>query len=114
MAADQYRLINIINDRMRDDIVVYMFAHPYAEHDDMGEKTQAIAVQGKQLAKLKPESFSSIVIYTDVIKDDQTVKYRFLTENDGSNTCKTPFEMFEDKYIDNDLSLVSTAIKNYF
>ena len=114
MAADQYRLINIINDKMRNDLTVFMFAHPVSEYDEMGEKRQKIAVQGKMLEKQVPESFSSIVLYTDVFKDNEQVKYRFLTENDGTNTCKTPFEMFDDKYIDNDLVLVNEAIQAYF
>lgn len=114
MAADQYRLINIINDKMRDDLIVYMFAHPVSEYDEMGEKRQKIAVQGKMLEKQVPESFSSIVLYTDVFKDNDNVKYRFSTENDGTDTCKAPFEMFEDKYIENDLALVNQAIKDYF
>lgn len=114
MAADQYRLINIINDKMREDLIVYMFCHPYSVYDEMGEKMQKIGVQGKMLEKQVPESFSSIVLYTEVLKDDKNVKYKFLTQNNGTNTCKTPFEMFEDKYIDNDLLIVNEAINNYF
>ena len=62
------KLINIINDKMRDDLVVYLLCHPSVEYDEMGEKQQSIAVQGRQLAKFKPESFSSIVLYADVYK----------------------------------------------
>ena len=41
-------------------------------------------------------------------------KHYFKTQSDGSDICKTPLEMFEDKEIDNDLKLVDTAIREYY
>lgn len=45
-AANQYDLINIINDKLREDIIVYLFAHPETHYDDGGFSTERIGVQG--------------------------------------------------------------------
>ena len=37
----------------------------------------------------------------------------FVTQSDGSNTCKSPMEMFEQK-IDNDLKMVDKTIREYW
>lgn len=114
MAANQYKLINYVNDTMREDIIVYFFCHPEKHYDDMGTLTQRIAVQGQMIKRFVPESFSSIVLYADATKEPgQPTYYRFKTQTDGTDTCKTPIEMFEQLYVDNDLSIVNAAIRDY-
>lgn len=114
-ASDQYDLINMINNKMRDDIIVYLFCHPEIHYDEIGVSTQRIAVQGKALEKFVPESFSSIVLYTEIQKvHGQPNRHVFSTKNSGTNTCKTPLEMFEEDFIDNDLSIVEKAIREYY
>jgi len=115
MARNQYKLINYVNDIMRNDIIVYFFCHPEKIYDDMGTMNQRIAVQGKQLAKLSPESFSSIVLYTEVKKEPgKPARYLFRTHNDSTDTCKTPMDMFEEDYIENDLVEVNDTIRAYY
>ena len=46
MAAAQYDLINYINDTMREDIIVYLFAHPDIHYDEAGFASERIGVQG--------------------------------------------------------------------
>lgn len=46
MAAAQYDLINTVNDVMRDDIIVYLIAHPETHYDDSGFSSERIGVQG--------------------------------------------------------------------
>lgn len=41
-------------------------------------------------------------------------RYFFVTNNDGSDTTKTPIGMFEDEHIDNDLAIVDAAICDYY
>ena len=41
-------------------------------------------------------------------------EHLFLTQSDGTNTVKTPLEMFEKEEIDNDLKLVDTTIRKYY
>ncbi len=115
MAASQYDLINIINDSMRDDIIVYLFAHPETHYDEAGFASERIGVQGKMLERFVPESFIYIVLYAEIIKQPgQPNRHVFRTVSSGSDTCKTPLEMFEDSEVENDLVLVNQAIREYY
>jgi hypothetical protein len=40
--------------------------------------------------------------------------YRFITQNNGRNTCKSPMGLFEDDTIPNDLAAVDAAITEYY
>ena len=114
-AGAQYDLLNIINDKLRDDIIVYLFAHPETTFDDLGSPQERIAVQGQQLKKFVPESFSSIVLYAEPSKmTGQGLKFGFRTVNSGADTCKSPIGLFKDEFIPNDLGYVDTAIRNYY
>jgi hypothetical protein len=115
MASSQYDLINFINDSMRDDIIVYLLAHPETHYDDAGYASERIGVQGKMLERFVPESFSTIVLYSEIIKQPgQPNKHVFRTVSSGSDTCKTPLEMFEENAIDNDLIIVNKTIREYY
>lgn len=115
MAANQYDLINYINDGMRDDIIVYLMAHPETHFDENGFSTERIGVQGKMLERFVPESFSTIVLYAEIIKQPgQANKHVFRTVSSGSDTCKTPLEMFETDSVENDLLLVNQKIREYY
>ena len=113
-AANQYDLINIINDKLREDIIVYLFAHPETHYDESGFSTERIGTQGKMLERFVPESFSSIVLYAEITKTPgQPNKHLFRTIN-SNDTCKTPIEMFEGATVDNDLVEVNKAIREYY
>jgi len=115
MSGGQYDLINIINEKLRDDIIVYLFAHPEVHHDEDGYSRERIVVQGKQLEKQVPESFSTIVLYADIKKIPGKPNHHiFRTVNSGTDTCKTPIGMFEEDEIDNDLVVVNDAIRDYY
>lgn len=110
-----YKLINIINEKLRDDLVVYLFCHPETVYDESGFPRMEIAVQGKQIKKFFPESFSSIVLYAEAVKSPGSpVQYVFRTVTGGDDTCKTPMGMFEEDNIDNDLTIVNSAIQEYY
>jgi hypothetical protein len=114
-SGSQYDLINTINEKMRDDMVVYFLCHIDSVQDSDGFSTDKVVVQGKQLEKLTPESFSSIVLYADVLTaPGKPNRHVFRTKNGGNDTVKTPIEMFEEDVIDNDLVLVNQAIEDYF
>jgi hypothetical protein len=120
-SAAMYDLMNLINDETRDDLHVYLFAHPETHYDEAGFPMERVAVQGKQLEKFVPESFSSIVLYCEVKSaPGQPNEHIFRTMSSGSDTCKTPMGMFEDEdgnpveSIPNDLTLVDEAINAYY
>lgn len=115
MAGSQYDLLNIINEKVRKDIIVYLLAHPEKHQDEDGFTTFRIGVQGKMLERFVPESFSSIVLYGDVIKaPGKPNEHVFRTISGGNDTCKTPMEMFEEETIPNDLVLVNERIRDYY
>ena len=115
MAAAQYDLINTINDVMRDDIIVYLLAHPETHYDEAGFASERIGVQGKMLERFVPESFSTIELYAEIVKTPgQPNRHVFRTVSSGNDTCKTPLEMFDDNLIDNDLVEVNKAIREYY
>lgn len=100
---------------MRNDINVYFLAHPESIYDDRGLLRERIAVQGQQLAKIGPESFSSIVLYTEVIQGiGDKIDFCFRTITKGPDTCKTPIGMFKEILIPNDLKIVNDIINNYY
>lgn len=114
-ASSQYDLITIINDKLREDIIVYLFAHPETTFDENGFAQERIATQGQQLKKFVPESFSSIVLYAEPSKiTGQGIKFGFRTVNSGADTCKCPIGLFEEDFIPNDLGLVDSAIRKYY
>jgi hypothetical protein len=114
-AGDQYDLIHNINDKIREDIIVYLFAHPESIYDESGFPQERIAVQGQQLKKFVPESFSSIVLYAEPSNmPGQGLKFGFRTVNSGADTCKAPIGMFKEDFIPNDLGFVDKAIRKYY
>lgn len=114
-AAEHYDLLNLINNGLRDNLNVYLLAHPESYYDDNGLLAQRIVTQGKKLERYSPESFSSIVLYTEVqALPNKVPEFYFRTITNGSDTAGSPMGMFEDILIPNDLVLVNKAIKEYY
>lgn len=90
-----------------DDVRVYILSH--TEESDSGQiKIKTI---GKMLdEKITLEGMVTIVLRTHIDGD----KYFFATQNNGSDTVKSPEGLFESRYIDNDLALVDKAITDYY
>lgn len=90
-----------------DDVRVYILAH--TETNDLG-KVKAKTI-GKMLdEKITIEGMVTIVLRTAVING----KYIFTTQNNGSDTVKSPIGLFETEHIDNDLKAVDDAIQAYY
>jgi len=86
---------------------VYILSH--IETTDMGRTK--IKTIGKMLdEKITLEGMVTIVLRT-VVRDNN---YYFATRNNGSDTTKTPMDMFAKDLIDNDLAAVDSAITNYY
>lgn len=86
---------------------VYIMGH--TDTDEAG-RTRAKTI-GKLLnEKITVEGLLTIVLRTAVING----QYVFSTRNNGSDTVKTPMEMFADEHIQNDLKAVDDAIVSYY
>ncbi len=91
-------------DELREDLTVIFLSH--IDHNENGEKMKTI---GKMLDdKITPEGLFSIVLKS-CCSDG---KYYFETQNNGSNTIKSPMEMFETEE-ENDLKIILEKIETY-
>lgn len=106
MAVNFEKLIRTAVKETPADTIVY-FLH----HSDISEDgTYKVKTLGRMLdEKIVIEGLVSIVLFTEV--DAQG--YWFVTNSDGTNTAKSPMEMFERK-IPNDLKMVDTTIRHYY
>lgn len=100
-------LVHLVNNELPDDVIVYFLHHP--ETDLTTGKSKAKTI-GKMLdEKLTLEGCFDIVLYA---KTDGR-EHWFQTQSDGTNTAKSPEDMFEEK-IPNDLALVDARIREYY
>ena len=100
---------------LREKLKVYMLTHD--EQTDTLLTKRKIKTIGKLLDdKVTLEGLFTVVLFTDVVKNNETqqMEYRFITQNDGTTTAKSPMDMFPSLYIPNDLALVSKYIDAYY
>lgn len=92
-------------DTMRNDLIVYVMAHTQKDQDGK----LSMKTIGKFLDdKVVIEGLFSMVILALGSEGD----YKFKVN--GIDPAKTPMEMFETDEIENDLTLINKAIKEYF
>jgi len=106
MALNFYNLIQYVIRKTPADVIVYFLHH--AETTDDGK------IKAKTLGKmldnqLTVEGLFSIVLLADVEGTD----HFFITNSDGSNTAKSPMDMFEF-HIPNDLKAVDRKVRDYY
>jgi hypothetical protein len=90
-----------------DNKRVYILSH--TQTDESGHTK--IKTIGKLLdEKITIEGLVTIVMRTHRINGN----YVFSTKNSGSDTVKTPLDMFQEDHIDNDLAAVDAVIVEYF
>lgn len=100
-------LIHMINDELPDDVIVYFLHHPEADANTGKQKAKTI---GKMLdEKLTLEGCFDIVLFA---RTDGR-EHWFQTQSDGTNTAKSPEDMFPER-IPNDLALVDSTIREYY
>lgn len=113
IGQNAWNIVNTVKG-LRDDLIVVFMTHSETELDANGNKITKAKTIGKMMDNVITfEGMFTIVLYTDVIKTEDGVRYVFVTQNNGSNTGKSPRGMFEDKLIDNDLTNVLSKIVEY-
>jgi len=112
LAGDIYDLYRMIST-LREDLSVFCLAHTedFTGKDGLGR--QRLKTNGAKLTKLNVEGLSTYTLYTSVIRGEEGVSYKFLVQNDGSNTARSPEGVFEDILIPNDLDKVVSNIQEY-
>jgi len=98
---------------LRDDITVIILSHSEDINGNGSTKTK-IKTIGKMLdEKITLEGLFTIVLLADSRKNDKSIDHFFITNSDGSNTCKSPEGMFPLE-IPNDLKNTLIQIENYY
>lgn len=107
MAACIWELVSEAH-MYRDDLTIIFVAHVQTEKDDSGVVWSRIKTSGKKLDKIVLESKFTTVLFARCIDG----KYIFETQSKNS-TAKSPMGAFEAFEIDNDISIVIDALKEY-
>lgn len=106
IAKNAWNVFNAAGD-LSPERRVYIMAH--TQTDDFGQTRMKTV--GKMVDQtLVPEGYFTIVLRTEVINGN----YRFSTQTNGQDCCKSPLGMFSDLHIDNDLRLVDETIAEFY
>lgn len=107
IGANFRNLVHVVNDQLADDVIVYFLHHPETDSNTGKQKAKTI---GRMLdEKLTLEGCFDIVLHART----DGAEHWFSTQSDGTDTAKSPEEMFEPK-IPNDLALVDRTIREYY
>ena len=107
MAKNYEDMLRYIQEETDPNVIVYVLQH--IEKDEDGKIK--VKTLGKMLdQQLTVEGLFSIVL----LAQTDGKKHYFITQSDGTNSCKSPMEMFEDVEIDNDLKMVDDLIREYY
>lgn len=94
---------------LRDDLTVIFMAHTQTERDENGYIFTRIKTSGKKLDKICLESKFTTVLNAKCIDGE----YVFETHGKNGSTAKTPFGLFEDDTIPNDIVTVINALEEF-
>lgn len=107
MAQHYWQVVQTVINDMPDDKIVFFLSH--IDRDQNGNE------RAKTIGKLLDEKVTVEGLFTIVLKTHvQDGRYTFLTQNSGNDTVKSPIGMFAETEIDNDLSAVDAAIRDYY
>lgn len=112
LAGDIYDLYRMIST-LREDLTVICLAHTEDYTGKDGLSRQRLKTNGAKLTKLNIEGLSTYTLYTTVVRGEDEVEYKFLVQNDGTNTARSPEGVFENITIPNDLDVVVDNIQQY-
>ena len=102
-----WNLIEFIKKSVPADKIVYVVMHE--DTDDFGN------IRPKTIGKLLDEKVCIEGMFTIVLRAVvQNGKHIFLTQSSGNDVAKTPMGMFETAEIDNDITVVDKAIREYY
>lgn len=107
MAASVYNLVDKALT-FRDDLTIIFTAHAQTDREDDGYVFTHIKTSGRKLDKIVLESKFPVVLLAKAMDG----AYKFETKADNS-TAKVPMGAIEDQYIDNDITKVIDALKDY-
>lgn len=102
LAQNFYNFINFITLQLPREKIVYLNMHE-SENEVTGE------VKPKTIGKLLDEKVCVEGLFTIVLR---CIEHQYYTNNSGC--AKSPEGMFDEEKIENDLSIVDNAIREYY
>lgn len=102
-----YTLLRNARTKLPDDRIIYFIMH---ETGSVATGFRPKTV-GQLLDNIVCIEGIFTVVFRSVYEDGH---YLFMTQTDGISVAKSPLEMFEEKYIDNDLKEVDRIIRDYY
>ena len=78
-----------------------------------GVQERFVAVDGNRWKKRVEKEFV-LCLFTDNNYSDNKASYRFRTQSTGKDSAKSPMDMFQELYIDNDLAQVIEKCEEYY
>ena len=100
-------LVRFVSQMVPPDVVVY-----FLQHTEMGDDGR---IKAKTLGKLIDNHYTLEGLFSIVLMVDGDAKrHFFITNSDGTNTCKSPMGMFDAREMDNDLRAVDSIIRQYW
>lgn len=107
LAKNYEEMLRYIQEETTPDTIVYVLQH--IEKDDDG------CIKAKTLGKMLDNQLTIEGLFSIVLLAQTDGKnHFFITQSDGTNPCKSPMEMFDEREIENDLKLVDTTIREYY
>ena len=105
-----------LSKSLRDDICVFIMHHTDDSDDVLNGVVTKAASFGKFVEeRLKGiESQFTVVLLAGKKADDHNKVRGYFKTQDVTSTAKSPYGMFEDAEIDNNIALVRTAIECYY
>lgn len=102
----------LLMSKNTDKNVIFIAIDGYQQNDDSVAERFCF-VKGKEWLK-KVEKEFVICLFTDPKANEDGVEYRFMTNTDGINSAKSPYEMFDEQYVENDLNMVLETAASYY
>ena len=108
MAKNFFDMLDFINTKLPNDIIVYITMHT---EDD----PEMHRVKVKTIGKMLDQNLKIGGLFAIVLRAVQTEDgYKFVTRDDMVSTAKSPIGMWEEDMIDNDLKEVDRVIREYY
>ena len=102
-----WNLLQFVSNKLPAEKVVYIMMHE--ESDELGN------IKPKTIGRLLDEKVCIEGMFTIVLRCvEEGGKHLFVTQASGGAVSKSPIGMFETETIENDLSVVDKAIREYY
>ena len=103
----------ILNMSKNSNKYIVFLAIDGAYDGDEGVQERFVAVDGNRWKKRVEKEFV-VCLYTDNRYTNDVSEYRFRTQSTGKDSAKSPMEMFDSLYIENDLAQVIEKCEEYY